>query len=213
MGQIARQDNNRGQQQATTGGAVNMFGPFSLSDTLPQPRDVPNLAAEFAGSGAASTLASSDIPAGLRSGTYGIDIPISSTAGQVAQSGDSWATLARPQYGDERYALALARANGSNSVLLKAGQTVYFPDLSGANLQQGGQFIAADAQYRAAVQAQQAQSVSSSSIVVSADSIATGSILNGSNFAGQSNYAGGMQLVSPAPSNATTEWREKKASS
>jgi hypothetical protein len=93
----------------------------------------------------------------LGGGLSGIDIPASSTPGQVAQKGDSWAKLARQQYGDERYALALAQANGANSTLLRAGDSVYFPDLSGADLKQGGQLIAADTQARAQRQAAAAQ--------------------------------------------------------
>ncbi|MDO9005753.1 MAG: LysM peptidoglycan-binding domain-containing protein [Aquabacterium sp.] len=93
----------------------------------------------------------------LGGGLSGIDIPASSTPGQVAQKGDSWAKLARQQYGDERYALVLAQANGANSTLLRAGDSVYFPDLSGADLKQGGQLIAADTQARAQRQAAAAQ--------------------------------------------------------
>jgi len=97
----------------------------------------------------------------LGGGLYGIDVPLSSTPGQVAQKGDSWAKLARQQYGDERYALALAQANGANSTLLRAGDSVYFPDLSGADLKQGGQLIAADTQARAQRQAAAAQQATS----------------------------------------------------
>ena len=97
----------------------------------------------------------------LGGGLYGIDVPLSSTPGQVAQKGDSWAKLARQQYGDERYALALAQANGASSTLLRAGDSVYFPDLSGADLRQGGQLIAADTQARAQRQAAAAQQATS----------------------------------------------------
>ena len=69
----------------------------------------------------------------------------------VARSGDSYAKIARQVYGDERYALALARANGANSTMLQVGSEVQLPDLSSANLREGGAFIAADAQHRAEV--------------------------------------------------------------
>jgi hypothetical protein len=68
----------------------------------------------------------------------------------TARKGDSWAKLAREIYGDERYALALAQANGARSTTLRLGADVLLPDLSGANLKRGGEFIAADAALRSA---------------------------------------------------------------
>jgi hypothetical protein len=106
-------------------------------------------------------------PGQLGSGTYGIlpsdeqviagvsllpsaaadtgPAPVRST---IAAKGDSWARIARQEYGDERYALALARANGASSATLALGAEVILPDLAGANLKQGGAFIAADARER-----------------------------------------------------------------
>ncbi|MFY7905983.1 MAG: EndoU domain-containing protein [Burkholderiaceae bacterium] len=72
---------------------------------------------------------------------------------RVAGRGDSWARIARQEYGDERYALALAQANGARSSILRLGAEVQLPDLNGANLRQGGAFIAADAAMRAPTQA------------------------------------------------------------
>ena len=67
---------------------------------------------------------------------------------RVAGGGDSWARIARQEYGDERYALALAQANGAKSTFLARGQELQLPDLSGADLQAGGAMIAADAAAR-----------------------------------------------------------------
>jgi hypothetical protein len=67
---------------------------------------------------------------------------------RTAEAGDSWASLARQTYGDERYAQALAQANGATSTLLLRGQQVVLPDLSGADLRAGGAFLAADAAAR-----------------------------------------------------------------
>ena len=72
-----------------------------------------------------------------------------SVKSRTAESGDSWARIAKQEYGDERYAQALAEANGAKSSLLLRGQQVMLPDLSGANLRAGGAFIAADAAARA----------------------------------------------------------------
>ena len=75
----------------------------------------------------------------------------------LTQEGDSWARLAREHYGDERYALALAQANGARNTLLKAGAEVRLPVLSDADLQAGGRLLADDASQRLkATQAAQA---------------------------------------------------------
>jgi hypothetical protein len=70
---------------------------------------------------------------------------------RVAVKGDSWAKIAREQYGDERYWQALARRNGATGTFLATGQEVILPDLTGTNLRQGGASIAEE--YAAGIRA------------------------------------------------------------
>lgn len=134
VGNIAQQDNNRGQQQATTGGAVNMFGPLSFSDVLPQPQGVPILADEFVGSAKSGVPT---IPEGLGTGTYGIDIPISdeSASSQTPSVGVAGKEAARGAWGIAE-SLAGPGASKADINTIKNQLLTLNPELAGP-IQQG----------------------------------------------------------------------------
>ncbi|MFY7907381.1 MAG: hypothetical protein ACOVO0_14705 [Burkholderiaceae bacterium] len=120
---------------------------------------------------------------------------------RVAGRGDSWARIARQEYGDERYALALAQANGARSSILRLGAEVQLPDLNGANLRQGGAFIAADAAMRAPTQTLAAGVVNTDPrTVVTTDGITLGDLqtLNAAfaRDAASTNFVGPREPVS-----------------
>ena len=137
--------------------------PAPASNAAEAPAPAPPAASAFAGTldptGLQSSGTASELADGFWGEVGGRDLLASAATTQVVttQEGDSWARLAREHYGDERYALALAQANGAKNTLLKAGAEVRLPVLTGANLQAGGRLLADDASLRVrAAQAAQA---------------------------------------------------------